>query len=594
MCSTTPKTKAASPAVKTPAKIQKPAPGSGGGVPPANAFGGFQEQVPDAVFLSTSGTPQFLDSAKKFYSFFGLQPKDIKSIEDLVILLADPSNTTTYKRLLMVSHAHPRGMIIPFFTKGSIGTNKEVFRGFAVSDLEGLKVLNPFNPPVFDWDSVIAAVMANIRSNAAHADALAPFGLKTSGLPPSQLKPFFYECLNFVFVNTPGHVKDSNNNLINATQRKSFAGFVKEIGNQRKKLLTNTSINGNVVTAPQLQALQDMLTGLPLSDLNAGSVYTMTDFGPDNMNYFPTLDNAVRAVQADFHAKVVQMRKRFIPTSAIDIRGCRAGDDSDYLVAIREFFHKPDDPKLSVSAPRWFQSYPPLAWQLPANRHDIATFLSGKIFSGTVAHDEQMTAAKAWAVLIKVDSLHTTFWSNLFGGTPANFTTLTWRSAIPPLFIPAPGLAALPPLDLAGVVTNVADMFNVPAGKVPNASQIAAKDATAFQNFMNAAKDSLENGDGIYYYMLFAGLPVFFFNKNKFTNHEGLMILKTFEKDAMQSWYKCMWAGALPSNAGNQSKNATLSPEISRRAPMLQDDHAATQWTICPAAEYGDHIQTSP
>lgn len=590
MCSTTPKTKAASPAVNTPSKIPKQ--GAGSSTPPPNAFGGFQEQVPDAVFMSTSGTPQFLDSAKKFYTFFGLQPKDIKSIEDLVLLLADPSNTTTYKRLLMVSHAHPRGMIIPFFTKGSVGTNKEVFRGFAISDLEGLKVLNPFNPPVFNWDSVIASIMSNIRGNAAHANALAPFGLKTSGLPPVELQPFFYECLNFVFVNTNGHVKLSNGNVVNATQRKSFAGFVKEIGNQRKKLLVNTTINGNVVTAPQLQALQDMLTALPLSDLNAGSVYTMTDFGSDNMNFFPTLDNAVRAVQDDFHAKVVQMRKRFIPTSAIDIRGCRAGDDSDYLVAIREFFHQPNDPKLNVSAPRWFQSYPPLAFQLPANRHDISTFLSGKIFVNTVDHDEQMKDAKAWAALIKIDPLHTNFWSNLFGGTPANFTALTWRSTIPKLFIPTPGLAALAPLDLAGVVTNVADVFNVPAGKVPNASQIAAKDAGAFQTFMTAAKDSLENGDGIYYYMLFAGLPIFFFNKNNFLNHEGIMVLKTYEKEAMQEWYKCMWAGTIPASA--QSNNATLTPEISRRAPMLQDDHNATQFAICPAEEYGEHIQTSP
>jgi hypothetical protein len=592
MCSTTPKTKAASPAVNTPSKIQK----QGGGTPPPppNAFGGFQEKIPDAVFMSTSGTPEFLASAKKFYSFFGLQPTDIKSIEDLVLKLADPSNTNTYKRLLMVSHAHPRGMIIPFFTKGSVGTNKEVFRGFAISDLEGLKVLDPFTPPVFNWDSVIVSIMSNIRSNAAHANALAPFGLKTSGLPPVELQPFFYECLNFVFVNTDNHVKLSNGNFVDATQKKSFARFVKEIGNQRKKLLVNKTINGNVVTGPQLDALQTMLTGLPLSDLNAGSVYTMTDFGADNVNFFPTLDNAVRAVQADFHSKVVQMRARFTPTSVIDIRGCRAGDDPDYLVALREFFHQPNDPKLIVSAPRWFQSYPVLANQspLPATRQNVSVLLGAKIFAGTVGHDEQMKDAKAWAALIKVDPLHTNFWSGLFAGTPDNFTGLTWRSTIPKLFIPTPGLDALAPLDLAGVVKNVADMFNVPAAKVPNASQVASKDAGVFQTFMTAAKDSLENGDAIYYYMLFAGLPIFFFNKNVFLNHEGLLVLKAFEKDAMQSWYKCMWLGTIPDAA--QSKSATMGAEIARRAPMLQDDHNATQFAICPAEEYGEHIQTSP
>src|SRR4051812_2079362 len=105
MCSTTPKTKAASPAVNLPAKIQKPVPGSGGGPPAPNAFGGFQEHVPTAVFLSMAGTQAFLTSAKKFYTYFGMQPTDIASIEALVIILANPANTTSYKRLLIVSHA---------------------------------------------------------------------------------------------------------------------------------------------------------------------------------------------------------------------------------------------------------------------------------------------------------------------------------------------------------------------------------------------------------------------------------------------------------------------------------------------------------
>lgn len=591
MCSTTPKTKAASPTVKTPSKIPKQGTGS---TQQPNAFGGFQEKVPDAVFLSTSGTPEFLASAKKFYSYFGFQPKDIKSIEDLVVLLAQPSNTTTYNRLLIVSHAHPRGMIIPFFTKGVVGTNKEVFREFAKSDLLGLKILDPFDPPVFNWDSVFTSIMTNIRSNAAHASVLAPFGLQTQGIPSGTLKQFFERCFNVVFVSTPGHVKNKSGGIIDSAQRNIFSKFVGEIANQTGKLIVNTTINGNNINASQISALRAMLTGLSLADLNAASVYTMTDYVPDNVNYFPTLENAVRAVQSGFHDKIVQMRKRFTTTSAIDIRGCRAAEDADYLTAIREFFDRPDNPRVSASGPIWFQSYPPLAFQLPETRQHISTFLSGKVFSGTVEHDEQMKGAKAWASLIKVDPLQTNFWSNLFGGTPANFTALTWRSTIPALFIPTPGLKALAPLDLAGVVTAIADMFNVPAGSVPNASQIAAKDAAAFQIFMTAAKKSLEEQDGIYYYMLFAGLPVFFFNKNIFTNHQGLMVLKKFEKDAMQSWYKCMWSGALPSNASNQSTNATLSPEISRIAPMLQDEHAATEFAVCPADAYGQRIQSSP
>jgi len=590
MCSTTPKTKAASPAVNAPAKIQKPVPGTGTGTPPANAFGGFQEHVPTAVFLSTAGTPEFLASAKKFYTYFGMQPTDIKSIEALVELLAAVSNTTIYKRLLVVSHAHPRGMIIPFFTGGVNGTNKEIFRGFARSDLDGLQVINPFNPPVFNWDFI--SIMTNIRANAAHKAVLTPLGLDTND-PQGTVQNFFSECFNYVFVNTPGHVKNSGGGLVNTTQRNTLAAFVAEIVNQLGKKIVNTNVNGHTVTAPQLDALKTMLKGLSLgSDLNAGSVYALTDFKPDNMNYYPTLDNAVRAVKNGFHDKIVQMRKRFQPASAIDIRGCRAGDEGDYLLAIREFFDRPDDPRLTVSAPRWFQSFPVLGWFAPNNRAEVTNALTHTIFSGTVGHDEQMKGARAWAKLLKVDPLHTDFWSGLFGGTPAAFAALSWRSNIPALFIPLKGLADLIPLDLHAVIAKLTDMFNVPAAAVPNASQIAAKDATALQTFMTAAKESLETKDGIYYYLLFTGLPIFFFNKSAFQNHEGLMVLKSFEKDAMQAWYKCMWAEPLPATAASSS--ATINNDDARHAPMLQDDHAATEWAICPATEFGDHIQTSP
>lgn len=671
MCKSTKGTQTAS-ANRLPDIAPNSATGSGGGggtpPPPANAFGGFQEHVPDAVYISTAGTAAFLQSANRFYSYFGLQPQNITSIENLVQILSNPANTTNYRRLLIVSHAHPRGMIIPFFTGGVNGTNKEVFRAFARSDLDGLKALTPFDPPLFDWDSVFSGAMTNIRGNAAHTAALTPFGLQTSGTPSGDLREFFRQCFDYVFVSTPGHVKNSSNGNISAAQRNIFARFVGEIANQVGKKIVGTTIAGTVINAGHISALKSMLTGLSLTnDLDADSTYVMSAYAADNMNYYPTLDNAARAVQDNFHQKIVQMRQRFTPTSAIDIRGCRAGDDPDYLTAMREFFDRPDDPRLTASAPRWFQSYPTLGTHKPTTRTDVTNFLSHRLFANTVAHDEQMTGARAWAELIKVAPLHTDFWSGLLNGTAAAFAALTWRSTVPPLFIPTPGITALAALNFSDLLSKVADLFNVPAASVPSAAQLTplqslltslptynqsllpdTPDSTAparlqqlfqglkqmntdlgqnvvpatapspltaaqirqyqqallnfietsrltpIKNFMTAAKQSLETGDGIYYYMLFAGLPIFFFNKNAFTNHEGLMVLQAFEHDAMQSWFKCMWAEPLPANASNASTTATSTEENARRAPMLQDEHAATEWAICPAAEYGQHLQMSP
>jgi hypothetical protein len=597
MCSTTPKTKAASPAIAGPAAIQKSTASTP--APSPNAFGGFQEAVPDAVFLSTSGTPAFLASAKKYYSYFGFKPTDIKSVEHLVNVLADPGNANTYKRLLLVSHAHPRGMLIPFFTGGVTGTNKEVFRAFAESDLEGLRVLNPFDPPIFDWDSVFPSIMTNLRARANVVNALNPFGLGTSGEPQSSLRNFFRRSFDARFINSPassaspGVVFPPNLPLTNK-QRKICFDFMIALISQIGKSIVGTQINSHTVSKTEIEALKAALTTVNIGDLEVGSHhYTLTSFVPDNVNFFPTLENAARAVNDDFHAKIVQMRKRFIATSAIDIRGCRVGEDSDYLLAIREFFSKPQNPGLTVSGPVWFESFPVLAWHNPSKRNDIKGFLAGAVFSSTVHHDEQMKGAKYWAKLLKIDPLHTDFWANLFSGPSANFTALTWVNNIPALFISTPGLKALVGVPLATVVAKVADLFNVPVASVPNASQIASKDDAAFKKFMVAAADSMENGDGLYYYILQAGLPLFLFNKSAFANHEGLIVHKDFDTEAMQNWFKCLWRGSLPANPDNKSANAKLTDEQARHAPMLQDAHAATEWAVCPANEFGDRIQVS-
>ncbi|MBX2924029.1 MAG: hypothetical protein KF746_17655 [Chitinophagaceae bacterium] len=629
--------------------------------PPANQFDGFQEHVPDVTFISTAGTAGFLQSARQFYGYFGLQPRDVNSIEHLLQLLADPAVTTTYQRMLLVSHAHPRGVIMPFFTGGVNGTNKEVFREFAKSDLDGLKYLDPFDPPVFNWSSVFSTIMGNLRTfisaNAQYANALNPFGLQTSGTPSGTLRSFFEECFNHVFIGTAGRVRSRNGSAITPAQRTICTRFKGAILTEMGKGLVSGS-----VTATQVNTLREAITHLGITNLNVDTFqYTLSDYVPDNMNYYPTLDNAARAVAADFRANLNRARQRFAVTSTIDIRGCRAGDDSDYLVALREFFDRPQNPRLRASAPIWFQSYPPLGWERPRNRADIAAYLTRSIFANAVPPAEQRSAVLSWAGLIKVEPLHTAFWTDLLSGHALRFCDLTWRTRIPALFIPTPGLASLSGLAFAAVITNLTNYFNVPAASVPSATQLTgvasivssatsysqtlfatpvaatlqslftslqqintalsqnivpatapnpltiaiiqqyqqqlldhlATQLTPVKNFMQAAQDSLQTGDGLYYYMLFAGLPVFFFNRNAISRN-GLMVLQPHDNAAMQSWYKCIWAETLPSGAANQSTGAAIGTAQSRRVPMLQDDHVLTELAICPSDRYGDRLTFSP
>jgi hypothetical protein len=628
--------------------------------PPANQFGGFQEHVPEVTFISTAGTAAFLQSARQFYGYFGLQPRDVNSIEHLLQLLAAATPATPYQRMLLVSHAHPRGVIMPFFTGGVNGTNKDVFRQFAISDLAGLKYLDPFDPPIFNWSSVIATIMSNLRTfigaNAQYANALDPFGLQTSGLPSGNLRSFFEECFNHVFIATAGRIRNQQGGAITATQRNICTRFKGAIITEIGKGLVTASI-----TAAHITKLREAITHLSINDLNVGAFqYSLSQFVPENMNFYPTLDNAARAVSANFRASLTQARQRFSPTSTIDIRGCRAGDDSDYLVALREFFDRPENPRLRASAPEWYQSYPPLGWERPRNRADIAGYLTRNIFANRLPPAQQRSAVVSWAGLLKVEPLHNNFWADLLSGHALRFCDLSWRTRIPALFVPAPGLAALTPLNFSAIITNLTNFFNVPAASVPSATQLTAitsitnaatsynqtlfatpaaatlqtlftslqqintalsqsivpatapnplsvaviqqyqqqllshlaTQLTPIKNFMQAALDSLQTGDGLYFYMLFAGLPVFFFNSTT-QNRNGLMVLEAHDSAAMQSWYMCIWAEALPSGTVNQSTSAAIGTEQSRRVPMLQDDHVLTELAICPSDSYGDRITLS-
>jgi hypothetical protein len=92
--------------------------------------------------------------------------------------------------------------------------------------------------------------------------------------------------------------------------------------------------------------------------------------------------------------------------------------------------------------------------------------------------------------------------------------------------------------------------------------------------------------------MLFAGLPVFFFNRSAM-NHNGLMVLQAYENAALQSWYKCIWAEPLPSGPANASTGAAINQANARRVPTLQDEHVLTELAMCPSEKYGEHLEFS-
>jgi hypothetical protein len=658
MCTTSKRAQVANPSQKKQLGIQPNA--SAGQVPVAtNAFLGKPERIPQIAYIREKVEDRFLTSAKNYYQFFGINVHDINSIDEMIQHLSR-QNGNVFERLLLVSHAHPRGMIIPMFTDGVKGTNKEAFQALANSDLDGLKLFAPFDEVhkhVFNWGNVMPQCLKAARNHKA--SALEPFGLQASGNPSGELLNFFKYCFDVVFTRQPGLVKRnvSQEDELTEEQRTTLINFIDEILVQLGRRLVSNSIG----TAGQIQILRDALTTIPYNDLklteNSSFVLGLFD---DSMNDFPTLKAMVAAIRGGFRDRLNKARERVNENTILDIRGCRAGEDPEYVESLRIFFgrtaHLP-----RVTAPRLFQSYPMLAWKLLNDRAEITRWIG----TSQWGHSSVELKAKfsAWADLIRVRPLHTEFFQTLLRGRAIRFAALGWRSEIPSLFIPTPGLTALNELTLAQVILKLKEYFNVPAATLPSTSTLSSlqtliqalptynksllatiSDFTPEQlqqlyvnlrninttlgqstvpttqpapltailiqqyqqglidylentplapikKFMTAAANSFSTGNGLYYYMLLVGLPVYVFGRPKLEKN-GLVMLTTYQDLALKAWYKCLWVDSLPTTGAYTT--ARLKQDAARHAPALIAEDRQSILSICPLPRYNNCIRKRP
>jgi hypothetical protein len=474
MCRSTRGTQAAS---LEPVRKQQPNQPAGVRAPVVapNAFLGFSERVPQLTYVADFPDNGFLGDAAGFYKFFGLKVEKIKSVHAMVKHLG--KQTGVFERIVLVSHANPRGMLLPMFTGGVVGTNNDFFKALGKSDLDGLVTIAPFSPVgrhLFDWTNVTAKAMKNARKADTTKRVLTPFGLDKDGAtPPSgKLLEFVRYCFDIVFANEPGRVfRTAKGRDINGVERTILVDFTEEILNQLTLNLKDTITGGARITVPQLDALRKLLKGMPFVDLGIppGNQRFEMNVDDDSMNDFPTLKVIVAAIRNGFREQLEAARQHVDSTTLIDVRGCRVGQDPDFVESLRLFFGRPGQLP-TVTAPRLFQTYLQLSWDPLDNRAHIGAFLATdqRGHSPTVIRER----FGAWADLIRLRPLHTDFWGALLSGPALRLAALTWRADIPGLFIPAPGLEALASLDFPKVIARLQDLFNVPKAEMPKPADL--------------------------------------------------------------------------------------------------------------------------
>jgi hypothetical protein len=569
-------------------------PGGGAPAPPANAFLGKPERVPEVAFIRYRKTEdKFLGNSKDYYELFGIKTAPVESIEQWLDKIS--TSATVWRRIVLVSHAHELGMIIPFFVNAGVGTNMELFSEFAKSDLDGLMALLPFppnSPHLFNWGSIISSLMGLIR--AANAAALQPFGFQSSGNPTQGDELFNYIRFAFdiVYLRDPLRVRlndrqEAGKAGISKDQRKILEDFVREILTQiRPKVVTASG-----ATPAQVDALRDVILGLKYAQLGVDDdLHPHLGLEPGMVNNFVTLKAAVASIRNGFRTKVIEARKKIDGSTIIDIRGCYAGEKEDYVEAIRTFLGT-GERKPVVSAPRHYQLYSYIRYfKVMTSRADIANWISKTQFE--LAPSKLKDAFRKWAELVAIDPLHTKFWDDLLSGPAADFASMGWRNSIPPLFLPTPGLDLLKTLNLPDAVKKLRDYFNVP-GTLPSAADLndPAKRDTVLKPFMTAAADSLKNGDGLYFYMIFTGLPVFV-HATPGIKTNGLVVLDAFQDEAMQSWYRCLWKDPLPATGAH--KNADVKLDNFRQIIALVGANRTDVVSICPIPRYYHCMRIRP
>lgn len=305
---------------------------------------GEPENVPDETYISNQGNQGFLDQAVDYHDAWGLNPQRVGSVEDLVGQLA--ARTDTLGRLRFVTHAADIGVFSSLFTGGPLlSLQQDRLEAYARSDVEGIR------HDLGDWLNVDAAltnlVLTHLRDN--HAGMLTPFGIESSGIPGDLLARFIQRALEaemIAGVRTNANANDADP-VIDALDL--------VLADLHDQVAASAGI-----AAADAQALEAAIRGTPV---NFGAVTF-------NQQQSRQLRAALRGTGAGFRGDLEAVRNRFDENSWIDIRGCNAGDDVNYLRAFSQFFgssgHGPN-----VSAPEWFQVFPTLGTHSLGGASDI-------------------------------------------------------------------------------------------------------------------------------------------------------------------------------------------------------------------------------
>ncbi|MBX3252641.1 MAG: hypothetical protein KF862_00765 [Chitinophagaceae bacterium] len=390
-----------------------------------------REHVPEIVFIAEASANDngFIASANSFHDFFGFRSakrKTFTSLQHLVQLLA--ATDTALNRIRIVAHADNTGIFSPFVQGAPrVTIEKGDLRVFLEGDGKWLhSKLNIFHflgsgAPARE---IAERILSHILQSSS-APAVTPFGYTESSHPDTALITFVLCAATPLVVNGNFLKKDTNTNLSAAQKTAFITAFDKILDVAGSNLRANSSFSS--VTPAHLTNLKTVIRNFSLADYNFTPGIT-----PISDDFLNTLSIHVAALTNKFRENLAKMQQRFSGTSWVDIRGCRAGTDRDYLTAVSEFFGKPGS-RPHVSGPTWYQMFPGIGSTDSPGAESINEVLTTG--NGGISADDYKSNLDKWLTAVRYNDAYFNAWHTAFNSKAAFFCQLNWRANIPTTFM---------------------------------------------------------------------------------------------------------------------------------------------------------------
>ncbi len=548
------------------------------------ALFGEPQHVPDFTYIAGQNPrgDGFLNAAIEYHNAWGLRPRAIDSMQDIVNHLA--GGRGDIGRIRIVTHASRVNLFMAMFEGGSAGILEPTLRGFSESGAAGLH--EELGTGLIDQQTINDVVDRVRQDNPA---ALQPFGLDQAGSQPAGTVADLIRRSVELSIHTLGQPDPALAGNDVATAQQQAATIATSLGTvltDLKLQVQQPPPDGAGVTAQQADDLQDAIVNV------AGFNFT---FSVQQNFFIDDLTAANRAIAGNFYQNLARVRARFKSSSWVDIRGCRVGGTESYMRSVQDFFGQGAD-RPHVSAPDWWQTFP-LAGFRTIGDGDIA---------GLAGDADVQTALDHWFTVAGIEShlramiiLHQDMLIRAQRqeieaqrrqlqppALPGGLQLPQDLGIVPPML---PGID-LPQLELSGGLGAGSGPSLAPTGSLTNPLIASAQQGIDSNRRELERIGNFNTEEKLRYYLQMALVLPLRVGGN--AEDVQYLMLHRLRERAMDNWLGSIWAERAPGLRRLQRANYNVEDARRLEAVVDQDPQQnVTDMFFSPDTEYDAHIK---